>query len=141
MSRERLYSPILWPYKVALGIVKYPQMLAEHMSGWTLAAIGMVICLHSPTLSGMVFGIMMISVGACQCFTTTFWFRRWKIHGFCTALAFAVWSFLGIFTLLTGGSPVISAICPAMVGGCALAFWSMNRLPSERSREGDHPVR
>jgi hypothetical protein len=125
------------PYKVLLGLIKYPQVLTEHTSGWLLVAIGWRIWTfvnaygYSPMAypGGRVFSVLMIGIGLFQ--ITSIIVARGQIRGLATGAAFFIWLFLTC--LFTPSHPSIIAVAyPVLSAACAISYLSIQREPHGR---------
>lgn len=124
-------SLILFPVLVMRGLLKYPQILSEHTSGWLLMGFGWRVWNLADVLpypGGRVFGAFMVGIGAFQLASVIF---AGRLRGLATGAAFTVWLFLACFVTPYHTS-VAAAAYPIMCVSCALSHLSINRryIPS-----------
>ena len=124
---ERIVRALLClPVVVLAGLLKYPQTLMEHTSGWLLIVFGWRIGTLADVLpypGGRVFAACMVGTGALQ---LLFAIRQTRFRWLPTGAAFMVWLFLSCVVTPYHFS-VAAAAYPVMCVSCALSYLSINR--------------
>lgn len=124
---ERIVRSLIWlPFVIMKGLLKYPQILSEHTSGWLLISFGWRVgklAAILPYPGGRVFAAFMVGIGAFQLVSVIFAGRH---RGLATGAAFTVWLFLACFVTPYHES-VAAGAYPVMCVTCALSYLSINR--------------
>ena len=124
---ERIVRSLIWfPVLVMKGLLRYPQILSEHTSGWLLIGFGWRagnLADVLPYPGGRIFATFMVGIGAFQLASVIF---SGRLRGLATGAAFAVWLFLACF-VTPYHSSVAAVAYPIMCVSCALSYLSINR--------------
>lgn len=138
---RRLLLAVSHPYSTFFNLIRHPQLLTEHTSGWFAVLLGYSILSRHLKVSDTVFvtlsaalpyqvwSVLFITIGIFQLVSAVILSTPHK--GFATLASFVMWLFLTILFYLGPEAPGVAMIFPVMTISCGLSYLSIIKDSSE----------